>query len=222
MTPSNPHSLSSIVDTKSADMGARVDQYLSALQSNKLSHARFLNMLSCMEHIGSRKIMISQMRGALGLEVLKHLAEETRHAFFFKRHAERLAKRELFYTPDDATALYSAARYFGRLDAAAAKAARPEWGRDAGYYLVSLIIELRAGWIYHRYQDTLQNHNADFSLKSLIAEEAQHLRDMTVDVMRTTNSDMDTINHLIDVEDNLFRNLWNAVEADQIETRLAA
>ena len=50
-----------------------------------------------MEHIGSRKIMASQSERGLGGDTLRHLAEETRHAYFFKRAAEKLAHRPLGY-----------------------------------------------------------------------------------------------------------------------------
>ena len=70
-----------------------------------------------MEHIGSRKIMVSQTRGPLGQDILKHLAEETRHACFFKRAAESWARRPLQFDETDAIRPASARMYFGRLDA---------------------------------------------------------------------------------------------------------
>ena len=93
-------------------------QRLSALIAAPVAHTRFLNMLSLMEHIGSRKIMTSQAKGALGQETLKHLAEETRHAFFFKRLAEKIARRPLDYTGAVTLAAPAARAYMGRLDAA--------------------------------------------------------------------------------------------------------
>ena len=64
--------------------------FLTAVLADDRNHVRFLNMLSLLEHLGSRKIMLSQMKGILTQDILKHLAEETRHAFFFKREAEKL------------------------------------------------------------------------------------------------------------------------------------
>src|SRR5438105_12895350 len=80
------------------------------------THALFLNMLSLLEHIGSRKIMLARARTSEG-EVLKHLAEEARHAFFFKRAAEKLAGRALGYGPVDTLAGAAARLYMNRLDA---------------------------------------------------------------------------------------------------------
>src|SRR5579863_4921348 len=69
---------------------------LSSVCAAPEAHARFLNTLSLLEHIGSRKIMLTRAIAGDG-RILKHLAEETRHAWFFKRAAERLAGRALDY-----------------------------------------------------------------------------------------------------------------------------
>ena len=80
------------IETSSADLVEPVSRRLAWWVERPREHARFLNTLSLMEHIGSRKIMVSQTCGPLGREVLKHLAEETRHAFFFKKAAETLGR----------------------------------------------------------------------------------------------------------------------------------
>ena len=85
------------IEVSSADLVEPVRRRLTWLVEHPREHARFLNTLSLMEHIGSRKIMASQTHGPLGRDVLKHLAEETRHAFFFKKAAESLARRPLEY-----------------------------------------------------------------------------------------------------------------------------
>lgn len=142
-------------------------------------HARFLNMLSMLEHMGSRKIMISQMKGILTQEILKHLAEETRHAFFFKRQAERMAGGEINgYPAADTLCRAPAQMYFGRLDAQISHALPADTHPETAYLWVSMIVELRACWVYHIYQEVLQNAGAPFSIKSIIAEENLHLADM--------------------------------------------
>src|SRR5579884_874228 len=93
-------------------VGAR----LAAIASDPPLHARFLNMLSLLEHIGSRKIMTSKAMSDPASDVLKHLAEESRHAFFFKRAAERTASRHLDYSPVHTIAPAAARLYMGRLD----------------------------------------------------------------------------------------------------------
>jgi hypothetical protein len=168
--------------------------FLTALVHEPAQHARFLNMLSMLEHLGSRKIMVSQMNRILTEDILKHLAEEARHAYFFKRQAERVAKKPLDGFNDDNTMCrIPAAMYFGRMDAGISKAVQPSpliplpEGRGKGaerqgegdpYYWVSLIIELRACWLYAIYHEVLQTEKISISLKSLLAEEDMHLAEM--------------------------------------------
>ena len=96
---------------------ARVAGLLQQICAAPGLHARFLNTLSLMEHIGSRKIMASQSGAGLKQDTLKHLAEETRHAFFFKRAAESTARNALDYSRETTLATAAARAYMGRLDA---------------------------------------------------------------------------------------------------------
>lgn len=153
---------------------ARTNAFLDAACADPGLHARFLNTLSLMEHIGSRKIMASQSRGPLAQDTLKHLAEETRHAFFFKRAADAAARRELSYDDADVVAGPHARLYMGRLDAFIDQSVSGE----AAYLYMSLIVEIRAIWFYRLYQDALQRGGHALSLRSLLAEETQHLAEM--------------------------------------------
>jgi hypothetical protein len=115
---------------QSRDLEPQVIAGLRAIIADDATHARFLNMLSLMEHIGSRKIMLSQAKGELPQDTLKHLAEETRHAFFFKRAAENLAGRSLDYGAADTMAGTEARMYMARLDAFIAKHLRAGTGES--------------------------------------------------------------------------------------------
>jgi len=216
MTPL-PNSLSSIelsAQLECASVSAGLPKFLRAVCADENLLSRFLNMLSMMEHIGSRKIMLSQMHGRLDQETLKHLAEETRHAFFFKRNAERFAGRELEYAPADMMACTAAPMYFGRLDGAAARCANPAWPDHAPYILVSLLIELRAGWLYHAFDEALVAANMPLSLKSVIAEEEMHLRDMTEAAGAAIGGDAVVIEHLMATEQKLFEKLWTTLQSE--------
>ena len=137
-----------------------------ALAADGALHARFLNTLSLMEHIGSRKIMASQPPDS---EVLQHLAEETRHALFFKRLAQRRAGRALAYSNEELVAGPGARAYLQRLNGVVARRAS---GR-AAYLLKSLAIELRATWFYRLYESALEPR-----LTGILAEEQKHLAGM--------------------------------------------
>ena len=170
-------------------------------------HARFLHMLSMLEHIGSRKIMLSQMGHDLPEDTLKHLAEEARHAHFFKRQAERLAGHKLpGYDAANTTAFGAARMYFGRLDAWISR----QVDGAAAYPWVSLIVELRACWLYAIYQEVLQQAGAALSLKSLLAEEDLHLAEMYA----TCGADADLLRRMSAFETALFASVWAQVEAD--------
>jgi hypothetical protein len=214
----NPSSLSAL-EERSRDLVANVKARLNALCAEPVAHARFLNMLSLMEHIGSRKIMLSMSEVAE--PTLKHLAEETRHAYFFKRLAERLARRRLGYEEPDTVAPASARAYMGRLDAAIRQSVSGG-APEVPYLYMSLIVELRAVWFYRLYQAALDAAQTGISLKSVLAEETLHLDAM---LARLRETDPDASRHLQDfaaIEDGQFRALWRAVESDLKAERLAA
>jgi hypothetical protein len=181
---------------------APVRDFLSDIVQRPGDHAKFMNMLSMLEHMGSRKIMVSQMDKTLTEDVLKHLAEEARHAYFFKRQAERVAGKPLDgYTEDNTMERVSALMYFGRLDAGISAQVTDE----EAYPWVSLIIELRACWLYEIYNDVLSKSGLKLSLKSLLAEEDMHLAEM----FGMCGADTEKLKALSAYETELFGRLWN-------------
>lgn len=151
----------------------RLRALLARVSAAPQLHARFLNTLSLLEHIGSRKIMATQS-GAPGGETLQHLAEEARHAFFFKRQAEAAAGHPLAYGAGEIMAGPQARAYMARLDAFIARGAKGM----AAYLYMSLVVELRAIWFYRIYQDVLAAAGRPIRLTGLLAEETRHLQEM--------------------------------------------
>jgi hypothetical protein len=215
-----PSRLSDLEEGSDA-LAAAVARRLAWFCRHASAHARFLNTLSLLEHIGSRKIMKSLSADSLGGDVLRHLAEETRHAYFFKHAAEKLAHRPLLYGASTTIAGHAARNYMGRLDAAIAR----ECGITASplpYLYMSLIVELRAVWFYRLYQDVLSEHAAGFSLKSVLAEEELHLSAM---LARLTDMDpgcASRLDRFKALEQQRFRVLWDAVEAECRREAVAA
>ena len=80
-------------DRKNTHLVGATEAILAGFVADSSLHARFMNTLAMLEHMGSQKIMATQAGPDIDLPTLKHLAEETRHAFFFKRHANREAGR---------------------------------------------------------------------------------------------------------------------------------
>lgn len=149
----------------------RVQAWLEDVIADAPRHARLLNTFSLMEHIGGRKILLSQGE-ASDEEVLKHLAEETRHAHFFRRAAESAAGRPLSYVDADLAAASSARMYFGRLDSGISLHTGPG---ELAYLYVTQAVEVRATWLYHLYEGALRRAGHPLSLRSVIAEEDLHL-----------------------------------------------
>lgn len=199
-------------EASSADLVGPVSQRLAWWVDHPTEHARFLNTLALMEHIGSRKIMVSQTKGALGQEILKHLAEETRHSYFFKRAAETIVRRPLEFNDADTIRPASAKMYFGRLDASIDDALGPDVHHEIPYLYVSLTIELRAIWTYRLYHQALIESGNTLSLKSVLAEEEMHLTQM-LDRLRALNADPERrVPAFARVEDRLFRIFWTALD----------
>lgn len=211
--PLTAPSMLSATERSSSDLEAPFSAFLQAVIADAPAHVRFLNLLSLLEHIGSRKIMLSQMKGILTQDILKHLAEETRHAFFFKREAEKLAGHGLEGYSDAETLAAGAGRfYFGRLDSGLT---RPlgDVHAETGYLWVSLVIELRAIWVYRLYQTAVTQAGYPLPLKGIIAEEDKHLVDM---VDRLGEIGFDTAAALpaaMALEKTLFTRLFAAMQA---------
>ena len=177
--PLNARSMLSATEVLNKELEKPFCAFLNATVSDDPKHVRFLNMLSMLEHMGSRKIMLSQMKGVLTQDILKHLAEEARHAFFFKREAEKLSGSSIDGYPNEETLCAAEARfYFERLDAGLTAHMRSKDQREARYIWVSFVVELRAIWVYRFYQEILTETEHPLSLKGVIAEEDRHLIDM--------------------------------------------
>jgi rubrerythrin len=216
----NPSALSAL-EEKSRDLVPPVCARLAAFCGDPAAHARFLNMLSLMEHIGSRKIMLSQAEAELVQSTLRHLAEESRHAYFFKRIAEKLARRPLSFGETDTVAPASARSYMGRLDATITDSLSAG-GAELPYLYMSLIVELRAVWLYRLYQQVLDDEKTGIALKSVLAEEELHLDAMLARLRETDPEASRHMQEFASLEDAQFRALWRAVESDGKAERLAA
>ena len=174
-------------------------------------HARFLNTLSLLEHVGSRKIMLA--RGTAGdAGTLQHLAEETRHAFFFKRAAEKLARRRLDHGGACMLAGSAARFYMARLDARISSGL-PR-GNRLPYLYMSLVIEDRAIWAYGIYQRVLTEMHCGISLKPVLAEEKLHLDAMLNEVEGQDVQARNRIPEFCALEHLAFERLWSAIEQD--------
>jgi hypothetical protein len=162
---------------------ARFEAWMRRLMEHPDLHARFLNTLSLLEHIGSMKIARSQSGSAITGEILLHLAEETRHAAYLKKCAGKLGALPGADYRDEYLLAGAAARsYFARLDVTVRTFVRervtPERWSIASYRLVTWLVERRAMWLYPAYQSIVEETALRLSVRSIVGEETRHLREI--------------------------------------------
>ncbi|MBC7552454.1 MAG: hypothetical protein H7257_00595 [Taibaiella sp.] len=149
-------------------------------------HGRWLNSLSMMENTGARKISKYEHPVNTDIIVLKHAAEEARHAYYLKKQIGKLAGISL---PDYSYACLLAPleshHYLNMLDVEACRYLKNNMqleGRalkHGAYLLVTYAIEVRADMLYEIYQAALTRHGSKVNVKSIILEEEGHLAEMT-------------------------------------------
>src|ERR1700712_393544 len=177
-------------------------------------HARWLNTLSLMENTGARKISASEDPLTVTYIILKHAAEEHRHAFYLKKQIEKTADGEC---PTYAAAYLLAPAYskyyLNQLDVQVCRYLKNELKltgkelRFAAYVLVTYAIEVRADELYPVYQEALENAKSKVNVKSIILEEEGHLEEM-LNQLRQFSPDWEThAQKAVDFESRLF-NDW--------------
>ena len=158
---------------------------LTAIVANADWHARWLNTLSLMENTGARKISASEDPVTVTYIVLKHAAEEHRHAFYLKKQIDKIGQALCpTYAKPYLLAPSSSAYYLNSLDIAVCRYLKQQFGftgaqlRFAAYLLVTYAIEVRADELYPVYQQVLDEAGSKVNVKSIILEEEGHLEEM--------------------------------------------
>jgi bacterioferritin (cytochrome b1) len=160
------------------------EQLEMIVASNEM-HAKWLNSLSLMENSGARKISRYEDPVSTDIIVLKHAAEEARHAYYLKKQIGKLGQEYPNYHFQYLLAPIESYLYLRKLDAAASRYLKEEMqytGRvvqHGAYLLVTYAIEVRADELYGIYQDVLTAQKSKVNVKSIIAEEEGHLAEMT-------------------------------------------
>jgi len=179
--------------------------------ANNQVHAKFLNTLSLLENTGARKISASEDLEAVTLMVLKHAAEEHRHAFYLKKQIQKLQVESCYtYKKEDLLAPRSSLQYLNRLDVYTSKYLKRTLGlsgsnlRFAAYLLVTYAIELRADQLYPIYQEALHAALSKVSVKSIIFEEQGHLEEMILQLKEFSSDWQDHAKQIQKIEEELF------------------
>lgn len=136
-------------------------------------HAKWLNTLSYLENAGAKKIAKYEHKTLVKEEVLKHAAEEFRHAYFLKRQIAKIQKPFEDYTLQNLLGSFKTLHY---LDLLEVKICRQT--KEHVYYLVTYAIEMRAQKLYPIYNQLLMKNRSKISLRPLLIEEEEHLNMM--------------------------------------------
>src|ERR1700749_878750 len=174
-------------------------------------HARWLNTLSLMENTGARKISACEDPETVTYIILKHAAEEHRHAFYLKKQIEKVGTTLCpTYSPKYLVAANSSRHYLNQLDVDACRYLKKELGlkgkelRFAAYLLVTYAIEVRADELYPIYQEELDKAQSKVNVKSIILEEEGHLEEM-INQLKTFSAEWEFhANKAVEMESLLF------------------
>src|SRR6201992_3261501 len=163
----------------------RFDELLPLIIKDNKLHARWLNTLSLMENTGARKISASEDPVTVTYIILKHAAEEHRHAFYLKKQIEKAGKAFCPTYADEYLVASNYSKYYlNMLDVEVCRYLKNELHltgkelRFAAYLLVTYAIEVRADELYPVYQEALDNAGSKVNVKSIILEEEGHLEEM--------------------------------------------
>ncbi|MDB4927153.1 hypothetical protein [Mucilaginibacter sp.] len=162
-----------------------LNNILPAIIADNELHARWLNTLSLMENTGARKISASEDPVTVTYIILKHAAEEHRHAFYLKKQIEKTGTDYCPTYADEYLVASAYSKYYlNMLDVEVCRYLKKNLHlagkelRFAAYLLVTYAIEVRADELYPIYQDALDNAGSKINVKSIILEEEGHLEEM--------------------------------------------
>ncbi|PJJ84939.1 hypothetical protein [Mucilaginibacter auburnensis] len=186
-------------------------------------HARFLNTLSLMENTGARKISASEDPVTVTYIILKHAAEEHRHAFYLKKQIEKTGKDLCpTYANDYLIAPAYSKYYLNVLDVDVSRYLKKELGlsgkelRFAAYLLVTYAIEVRADELYPIYQQALDDAGSKVNVKSIILEEEGHLEEMIAQLHKFSPDWQKHADKAVEIETRLF-NSWVEALAKEVD-----
>jgi len=198
-----------------------IEKIIKSIVADNDLHARWLNTLSLMENTGARKISACEDPVSVTYIVLKHAAEEHRHAFYLKKQLEKIGRSICpTYAAEYLIAPQSSRYYLNQLDVSVCRYLKIALGlsgkelRFAAYLLVTYAIEVRADELYPVYQDVLDEAGSKVNVKSIILEEEGHLEEMTNQLQHFSLDWQQHANQAVKIETELFNNWLEALNAE--------
>lgn len=157
---------------------------LPSIVSSEILHAKWLNTLSFLENCGARKIAACEHSTLVKEEMLKHAAEEFRHAHYLKRQMTRITNKAMEdYSLSRLLGGFASYHYLSELDLHTCRYLResilsPKDKKEAAYLLVTYAIERRAEELYPIYDQHLREFGSKVCVRSILLEEKEHLEEM--------------------------------------------
>jgi hypothetical protein len=161
-----------------------LEDLLKKIVSSPQLHAKWLNTLSYLENCGARKIAKCEHPTLVKEEMLKHAAEEFRHAHYLKRQIKRVSSEFMDnYSLSFILGGMTSWHYLSYLDLETSRYLKTQGLsknaiKEAAYLLVTYAIELRADELYFIYDKILKEENSTVTVKSILFEEKEHLSEM--------------------------------------------
>ena len=198
----------------------KLKSILDTIVSNNDIHAKWLNSLSLMENTGARKISASEHPTKVDLIVLKHAAEEARHAYYLKKQIIKVKPDGLKdYSFDYLLAPLRSYHYLHALDVEASRFVKEQLGlsgyelKFAAYLLVTYAIEVRADELYPVYQEVLTEHGSKVNVKAIILEEEGHLEEMETQLKAFSPKWEEYAHEICEIESEFFDRWMKSVES---------
>jgi hypothetical protein len=198
---------------------ALIKPLLTTIVASDELHAKWLNTLSFLENCGARKIAACEHPTLVKEEMLKHAAEEFRHAHHLKRQIEKVALcRMETYSLSFMIGGISTLHYLAALDLKTsqylkASGLSKKSMKEAAYLLVTYAIELRAGELYRIYDEVLRKAGSKVTIKSILLEEKEHLEEM-LEGLAVLHSGYTHAKHICAIESSLCKKWLEASMLD--------
>ncbi len=184
-------------------------------------HAKWLNTLSMMENCGARKISASEHSQNVDLIVLKHAAEEARHAYYLKNQISKSGFEGCeTYHPTSLLSPVQSFQYLHQLDVSISRYLKEKHGlkgnelKYGSYLLVTYAIEVRADELYPIYEEVLKTNGSSISMRMIIVEEKGHLEEMIEQMERFFDDWKSHGDFAVDLEKKLFHDWQISLQSE--------
>lgn len=197
----------------------RVASVLERISSSRSLLGKFLNTLSMLEYVGTRKILKSQRADSITKTILTHIVEESRHALLLKQLAAETSPDPIpTYEERYVLAGKDAVAYFQGLDRAIEEnIASPllavvDRAEVLNYLYTTYLIELRAESFYPMMGKIACGGDNKGVFDRILREEEGHMSSVLEYAKRIDPSHAERLPPLIAIEGRLFGDFISALE----------